>query len=668
MMKKTKLPRLGLPAWVFPLSMALFHEVILHLWAMDAFVPSRFLSVALLALGFGLLLGFLVSLIPSARWAKGVSIGLSLCMTVLWMTEFYITDAYGGFMTLGTVLGGAGGVATDFLDVVLGLLSQEWPRILLMLLPTLAFALFCYVNPIGKKARISLAAGAAAAYLLGAGTVAWLGEDGVYRWRGANFDAQVKAYGLQMGLVLHSFGPEQGFVATAPMAETPTEASPAETVPGETQGQAAEVYGDNVIPGIDLSALSQKEENRRVKSLYEYAAAQTPTKKNACTGLFAGKNLILITAEAFSQEVIDPERTPTLYRMATKGIQFKEYYQPAWGASTTSGEYSNLMGLVPTNGGSCMKETLQQKFVFTMGHQLSRLGYTSIAYHNHNKDFYDRDKTHLHLGYDQFLARYGGLEGITPEWPESDLEMMDITVPQYIDSQPFSVYYMTVSGHCPYSYKENVQVRHHIDEFQDMEHSDTVKGYFASQQELENAMASLIKQLEDKGIADDTVIVLATDHYPYGLERSKTWHNTRDHLAELFGVSDYDKFLRDHSALLIWSGCLEDKNIVVEEPVYSLDILPTLSNLFGVEYDSRLLVGRDVFSGAMPLVLWPDRSWVTDKGRFDKETGVFTPKGDTQADEDYIRQVSDIVSNKLTYSNSVIEENFFNYVAADFGR
>lgn len=666
-MKKTKLPKLSLPAWVFPACMALFHEVILHLWAMDTFVFSRFLSVTLLAMGFGCLLGFLISLIPSPSWAKGVSIALSLGMTVLWMTEYYITDAYGGFMTLGTVLGGAGGVATDFLDVVLGLLSQEWLRIVLMLLPTLAFALMCRVKPSGKISRICLAAGVAALYLLGAGTVAWLGGDGVYRFQGADFDMQVKAFGLQGGLVLHSLGPKQAFVVTTPIAEepTPTEAASGETEPGEAP---AMVYGDNVIPGIDLNALAQKEENRRVRSIYEYAAAQTPTRKNAYTGLFEGKNLILITAEAFSKEVIDPERTPTLYRMATKGIQFKEYYQPAWGASTTSGEFSNLMGLVPTNGGSCMKETLQQKFVFTMGYQLNRLGYTSIAYHNHNKDFYDRDRTHLHLGYDQFLARYGGLEGITPEWPESDLEMIDITVPQYIDSQPFSVYYMTVSGHCPYSLKENVQVRHHLDEFQDMNHSDTVKGYFASQQELENAMASLIAQLEEAGIADDTVIVLATDHYPYGLERSKTWNNTRDHLAELFGVSDYDCFLRDHSALLIWSGCLEDKEIVVEDPVYSLDILPTLSNLFGVEYDSRLLVGRDVFSDAMPLVLWPERSWVTDKGRYDRQTDTFTPYGDEEVDEDYIRMVSDIVSNKLTYSRSVIEENFFNNVAADIGR
>lgn len=647
------------------MAMAVLHETAIHLWTMELWVFSRFMAVTLLALGFGALLGFLVSLIPSQAWAKGISLALSLAMTILWMTEYYISDAYGGFMTLGTVIGGAGGVATDFLDVVLGLIRGEWLRILLMLLPTLFFALMCRTRQPSRKRRGCLAAGAAALYLL-AGVVVSCNGDAVYRWKGGDFDMQVKAFGLQGGLILHSLGPEQTFVAAAP-PESQAPKDTASPAPGETEGKDP-VYGDNVLPGIDLAALAQKAENRRVKSIYEYAASLTPTRKNAYTGMFAGKNLVLITAEAFSQEVIDPERTPTLYRMATKGIQFKEYYQPAWGASTTSGEFSNLIGLVPTNGGACMKETIQQKLVFTMGYQLQRLGYTSIAYHNHNKDFYDRDKTHIRLGYDQFLARYGGLDEITPEWPESDLEMIDITVPQYIDRQPFSIYYMTVSGHCPYGLKENVQVRHHIDEFQDMDHSATVKGYYASQQELENAMASLVRQLEEAGIADDTVVVLATDHYPYGLERSKTWQNTRDHLAELYGVSNYDQFLRDHNALIIWSGCLEGKNIVVEDPVYSLDILPTLSNLFGVDYDSRLLVGRDVFSDAMPLVLWPEHSWITDKGRYNRQTDTFTPSGTEDVDPSYIERINAIVSNKITYSRSVIDQDFFNYLAADIGR
>jgi lipoteichoic acid synthase len=175
-------------------------------------------------------------------------------------------------------------------------------------------------------------------------------------------------------------------------------------------------------------------------------------------------------------------------------------------------------------------------------------------------------------------------------------------------------------------------------------------------------MEALIGYLEEAGIADDTLIVMATDHYPYGLERSATWENTSDYLRELYDVKDYDQFIRDHSALIIWSGALEDMDITVEGPVYSLDILPTVSNLMGIDYDSRLLVGRDIFSDAPALALWPDYSWKTDKGSYNFSTGTFTPAEGVQVDESYVEYVTSVVRNKITYSRSVQENNYFNYL------
>ena len=107
---------------------------------------------------------------------------------------------------------------------------------------------------------------------------------------------------------------------------------------------------------------------------------------------------------------------------------------------------------------------------------------------------------------------------------------------------------------------------------------------------------------------------------------------------------------------------------MVEEPVYSLDILPTLSNLFGVNYDSRLLVGRDVFSDVEPLVLWPDYSWLTDKGTFDMKTGVFTPREGARIPEGYQEYISSLVANKITYSDSALKLDYFNYLAKELGR
>ncbi|MDD5863087.1 MAG: LTA synthase family protein [Firmicutes bacterium] len=666
-----KVGEIPVPGWLFVLIMVLYNELMLHIWSGETFLAGRMLALTAFALGFGGVLALLVSLLPSARAEKWGAVIVSVLVSIVCLTEYFILDAYKSFMAPATVIGGAGGVAGDFLDIVISLVARNLWRIALILLPVVLYGVFCQSRRTSWKLRGALAAGTVVLYLLGFGCAFGLTNDAARFREAYDFDSVVRVFGLNMALTLdigRSAAPEQepSFLAVPEPAPAPTEQTEAaESLPETTEPPV--VYEPNVLKGVDFEALAASEKSGNIASIHSYVASQTPTMQNEYTGLFKGKNLILITAEAFTSEVIDPELTPTLYRLANRGIRFTDYYQPAWGASTTSGEFSNLIGLVPTNGGSCMKETIQQNFFLTMGHQLQKQGYTSIAYHNHFKDFYDRDRTHVPLGYDQFLARYGGLEGLSPIWPESDLEMMDITVPQYIDKQPFSIYYMTVSGHCPYGRNENAMTAKNYDKVQDMDCSETIKGYYAANLELEYAMESLVNQLEAAGIADDTVIVLATDHYPYGLERSSAWHNATDLLKELYGVESYDNFIRDHNTLIIWSGCIEDKGIQVDDPVYSLDILPTLSNLFGVEYDSRLLVGRDVFSDAEPLVLWPNSSWKTDLGTYNASTGKFTPAEGVQVDGDYVKRISAIVTNKINYSREVLNLDYFRWLSSALG-
>ncbi|MDO5544433.1 MAG: LTA synthase family protein [Eubacteriales bacterium] len=658
---KEKLGKYPIPVWLFAVVTVLYCESLLHLWTMESFSAGRFAAVLAFALGFGGILGLILSFLGGRKWSKWISAGLMTLLTIVYIVEYFVNDAYMCYMPLATLLSGAQGVATDFGGIVVRLIAQNLWRILVFLLPPALYALLAAPVETRWRTRGFLLAGVAAAYCLSFGIVQGVGTDAERMNDAYNFDSAVRCFGLNVGTVLeqtHSAMPETAEVEFIPVEIPQTQPAPEAS---ETLEEPV-VYEPNIMD-FDFEALAQSEGNSGVASVYRYVSTVQPTMKNEYTGLFAGKNLILITAEAFTSEVIDEERTPTLYRMAAQGIQFRDYYQPAWGASTTSGEFSNLIGIVPTTAGMCMKEAIQQDLFLTMGHQLQAQNYYSAAYHNHNKDFYDRDKTHTELGYDRFLALYGGLEGVQAVFPESDLEMIDATVPQYIDQQPFSIYYMTVSGHCMYSQKENAMARKNYDVVADMDCCEAVKCYYASQQELEYAMQSLVEQLEEAGIADDTVIVIATDHYPYGLERSGTWRNTSDYLAELYGVDSYDKFVRDHSTLIIWSGCLEGKNIVVDEPVYSLDILPTLSNLFGLDYDSRLLVGRDVFSGESPLVLWPDFSWKTDKGTYDAQNGTFTPAEGQTVDEEYITIVKNIVRNKIDYSRQVQNLDYFNYLS-----
>ena len=101
-------------------------------------------------------------------------------------------------------------------------------------------------------------------------------------------------------------------------------------------------------------------------------------------------------------------------------------------------------------------------------------------------------------------------------------------------------------------------------------------------------------------------------------------------------------------------------DIEIDAPVCSLDILPTLSNLFGLEYDSRLTVGRDVLGTEEAIVPWPDGTWVTELGKYDSSTKKFTPYVDeSQIPECYVDRISAIVQTRVNFSRSVQRCGFF---------
>lgn len=675
------------PGWLFLMLSVFYYEVLVYLWSCGSLNWGRLAAISAFALGFGGVLGFLVSWITAPRVQKWVAVLISFVLAVVYLIEFFLFDAYKLFMTLSAVVNGAGGIATGYLETVLALLVQDWWRIALMVLPIIIYAIIARCKKAGWKTRTVLVILTAVLYLSGYGAVRYLTNDISQLSRDAAFDTAVKSFGVNVALGLNAAqevgGSQQdAFVPVATLApETEPEQTEAEAATAETSAPAVEATvasteaptepaptepGYNAMD-VDFAALAESEENEKIAAISKYLASLSPSVKNDYTGIFEGKNLIFITAEALHISVVDQQRTPTLYRLMTEGIYFTEYYQPAWGGGTTSGEFTNISGLFPATGVGVMNEFLEQDMFLTIGHQLQDLGYFSIAYHNNDYTYYNRDETHIAIGYDEFIGYGNGIEeGVSKAWPESDLEMMEFTVDQYIDQQPFSIYYMTVSGHCTYSTANNSMSRKNYDVVKDLDMYETTKSYLACQMELEYAMQYLVGRLEEAGIADDTVIVLSTDHYPYGLAPSDTWGNTRDYMNQL-GASCGDNITRDAAPLIIWSGCLEDQDIVVDEPVYSLDILPTISNLFGIDYDSRLLVGRDVFSEEDALVFWIDYSWKTELGYYNSSTTKFTPNEGVEVPEGYVDYINSLIKNKVAYSRGVQNVNYFDYIKEYMG-
>jgi arylsulfatase A-like enzyme len=412
-------------------------------------------------------------------------------------------------------------------------------------------------------------------------------------------------------------------------------------------------YGFNALD-IDFSALAEQEANKNIKSLHEYFAAVSPTKQNKYTGMFEGYNLVFLTAEGFSHHAVDADLTPTLYKLVNEGFVFSEFYT-AVGVCTSSGEFTASTGLTTEDGVRSYQRTANNYMPLAMGNMLKPLGYKTVAYHNHNFKYYDRHLTHPNMGYE--YKGYGNGLDTTKTWPQSDLDMMEKTVDEYIGSQPFHAYYMTVSGHMLYSFSDNFLSGKNKSFVTHLPYCEESLAYLACQIELDRALEYLLARLEEAGIAEKTLIVLVADHYPYGL--------TIEQIGEIAGHEIEPNFELWKSALIIYSKSM-NQPVVVDKPCSSMDIIPTVYNLMGLDFDSRLFSGSDILSDSAPFVLFKNKSFITDIGRYNASAKIFEPNEiyaglDIDFDE-YRSQVSKLVSQKFDIAKRIIDNDYYRYV------
>lgn len=642
---------------LFPIVFTYF-EIVFALSTAGSIFKLSTIYILLFSVAYGGIAYLLTTLFENKKVNYIITAVLLGLAALPYLIEYFTNKFFKIFYDVNTIVGGAGGVLGDFTKELFQLVFSLDGifKLFLYFLPVVLYVWFVKVIIPAKQStaiKRGIVAGATAfCYFL---SILLISFNKVYSpmfSKEYNFQNAVPNFGLTtaVGLDLKNFifGKE----------ETGFEKAEGGTVSTWNEEENKE-YGYN-----EMKLTFKDTSNSSIKQLNEYVSGLTASRQNKYTGLFKGKNLIMISAEAFSAEVIDKELTPTLYRLATKGINFTDYYQPS-SAGTTGGEYQNVFGMLPTMGGKSFKQTAKNYNYFTMGSQLNRLGYYGKAYHNNSHTYYDRHITHNNLGYsDGFMAQGNGMEAFVKNcWPQSDLEMIKGTLPTYIDKEKFNVYYMSVSGHSGYSKVGNSMTKKNWDKVEHLSYSDTVKGYLAANLELEYAMEYLVSELEKKGIADDTVICISSDHFPYGLDANGTLGNM-PYLSELYGYNVTNVIDRDHSRLILWSGSLEkEKPIVVDTPTTSLDILPTLSNLFGTEFDSRLFVGRDVFSDAEAIAFNSGYDWKTELGTYYSSKGQFVPKDDTvTVPDDYVDRIKTIVRNKINFCTKALEHDYYGYL------
>ena len=407
---------------------------------------------------------------------------------------------------------------------------------------------------------------------------------------------------------------------------------------------------------IDFDKLVNNETDEKIKNMHIYFKNADASNKNEYTGMFKDKNLIFITAEAFDTIAIDEKLTPTLYKLANNSFIFTNYYQPLYPVSTSDGEYMNLNSLIPKEGVWSFKQTSKISMPYGIGNMFNKEGYVSYGFHNHNYNYYDRQKSHKNIG----LKYYGCGNGLEKKmnckhWPNSDKEMIDATTSYYIDNDKFMTYYMTVSGHLNYNFSGNNMAYRNKSKVKDLKYSTVVKAYLATQIELDKSIEKLLQVLEEKGKLNDTLIVIAPDHYPYGL--------TTKQMNEISTIDRNDKFEKFHTTLIMYNPNIE--KTVVDKVISSLDILPTIYNLYGLSFDSRLLMGRDIFSDNEHIVILSDRSWITDKGKYNSVTKEFTKTTNEEIEEDYIDRINMVVNQKYSMSSLIIDNDYYKKIGIE---
>lgn len=615
------------------------------------------------------------------RLGQVVSYLLTAALTLLYAAQRVYEHIFDSFFSLSQIGMGAAALDSFGTEAALGI-RECLPSLFLLLLPLLALIWLDAAGAFRGKGGWKTAGALAAAFLLvHFGSVLLLPLRGMQNYSAYDLyhdtfvlQMSVKQFGVLTSARLEARGLLFGSKKT-PSIIVPTQTT-AESTESTPQGEELPTVPEKVwaynITDTDFAALAASETDDRLRALHEYFAAQSGTRQNEYTGMFEGYNLILLCCESFSPYLVDETRTPALYKMATEGFVFTDYYNTICD-NTSNGEYCLCLGLLPDlsllgrgwqsfydfNSFTAAKNNA---LPYALGNQYRALGARTYAVHNYFCDYYGRDKTHPNMGY-EFKAIFRGMKK-TDDWPTSDVSMVEQSLPDLLTPDEngeiplFHAYYLTFSGHMYYNFTSNDMAIKNCAVSEDLPYSTAVKAYISCQQELEYALETLNAQLEAAGVADKTLIALTADHYPYNLGLEK--------LSELAGKPLDDEFDKYRGALYIWNPSMKEP-VTVDTPCCTLDVLPTLSNLLGLTFDSRLLTGSDILSDGAHIAILGDRSFVTDKLYFNAQTGEATPRGDAALQDGELDRLTTEVKNKFTVATEMLYTDYFAAVAGKSG-
>lgn len=435
----------------------------------------------------------------------------------------------------------------------------------------------------------------------------------------------------------------------------------------EAPKKEEEVVPEDMERKIDDTAwksLASSTNDSTYKTLNNYFMNRQVTPKNEYTGLFEGKNLIIIMMESVNEIAIyNKEYFPTLYKMYHEGISFKNNYSPRNNCSTGNNEFTVLSSLFTINNTCTANAYASNKYPEAVFNVFNNAGYKTSGYHDYTQKFYKRAKTIPNLG----ANKYYGVEDLkmpySTDYTEADDKDMFIAAQKYyMDEDKFMAYFATVTPHQSYIDSQICSDRYY-DKYRDLGYSSNLSRYLSKLQVMDEAFAELLSELDKKGKLEDTVIAVFGDHFPYGLADSQiNEYFNRNNAGYTINRNSTANKNVDKTPMFIYNSGSEP--LVVEDYTTIIDLLPTLLNLFNLDYDPRLYLGTDVFSKShASRAVFADGSWTNERGYYHAPNSSmkYLDGADAYSNEELI-YINQEISTRQKMSASAIKSNYFNYL------
>lgn len=405
-----------------------------------------------------------------------------------------------------------------------------------------------------------------------------------------------------------------------------------------------------------LDEIIKNEKDTTLNNINNYIKNKDITDYNSHTGMFEGKNVIVIMMESTNDIIINKDLYPNFYKLYSEGISFKNNYSPRNSCATGNNEFSGMTGLY-TIQNNCTANVFSNNTYFTSIFNIFKnAGYRATSMHDYTEQYYVRNIIHKNLGSEAYynandlnIKYYNEYKN----WASDEDFMnaaMDITLND-TSNKPFMLWLTTVSGHQPYKVS-SVEGDKYLSITEGTDYSMELRRYMSKLKTFDNGLGILLDKLKASGKLDDTVIVMYGDHYPYGLKN-------KDISSVL--TYDLDDYEVERVPMVIYNSTI--KSEVVEKYSSYINLTPTLANLFNLDYDPRYYMGTDVFSDDyLNIVAFADGSWKNSDVYYNASSGSVKYYTSNEYTTDELIRINNIVTNRMQISESIIRNNYFNYL------